>query len=183
MDNPGLWKLEPAVVNKPWGLVHDGVKALTGIRVGLGELWLASAQTGPGNYSNTVADPSLRKTLAALLKEAAQSGDAALTRLVGADTVRHLRENPHRGKTEAWYVRAVEGRTGVAAGPRTAEEAAKLKDLIMTRGLAPRGRGLAGRRARDARPDRAAPGRRDFPGPGRHAPHHVRRRAGEQARH
>ena len=137
MDNPGLWKLEPAAVNKPWGLVHGGVMAMTGVRVGLGELWLASAQTGAGNYSNTVADPSLRKTLAALLKEAAQAGDAALTRLVGANTVGHLREDPHRGKTEAWYVRAVEGRTGVAAGPRTAEEAAKLKDLIMTRGLAP----------------------------------------------
>ena len=58
MDNPGLWKLEPAAVNKPWGLVHSGVMSATGIRVGLGELWLASAQTGAGNYSNTVADPA-----------------------------------------------------------------------------------------------------------------------------
>ena len=137
MDKPGLWKLEPAVVTKPWGLVHGEAIALTGIRVGVGEFWLASAQTGPGNYSNTVVDPALRKTLAALLAEAAQAGDGALERLVGADTVRHLRENPHRGKTEAWYVRAVEGRTGVAAGPRNAEEAARLKELITTQGLEP----------------------------------------------
>jgi mannose-6-phosphate isomerase class I len=137
MENPGLYKLEPAVVNKPWGLVHADAMDFTGIRVGVGEFWLASAQTGPGNYSNTVIDPALHKTLADVLAEAAREGDDALARLIGADTVRMLRENPHRGKTEAWYVRAVEGRTGVACGPRTAEEIERLKALITTQGLEP----------------------------------------------
>ncbi len=137
MEKPGLYKLEPVVVNKPWGLVHGGVMDFTGVRVGLGELWLASAQTGPGNFSNTVADPGLRKTLARVLAEAAEVGDDALARLVGTETVRLLRENPHRGKTEAWCVRAVEGRTGVACGPRNAEQAERLKTLITTEGLEP----------------------------------------------
>jgi mannose-6-phosphate isomerase class I len=137
MENPGLYKLEPVVVNKPWGLVHGGAVDFTGIRVGLGEFWLASAQTGPGNFSNSVSDPALHKSLAEVLDGAAAEGDDALARLIGTDTVRFLRENPHRGKTEAWYVRAVEGRTGVACGPRTAEEAERLKTLITTEGLEP----------------------------------------------
>jgi mannose-6-phosphate isomerase class I len=137
MNAPGLWKLSPAIVTKPWGLVHEGARDFTGIRVGVGEFWLASAQTGPGNYSNTVSDPSLRKTLAELLDEAAEEGDAALTGVLGETAVAHLREQPHRGKTEAWYVRAAEGRTGVAAGPRNAEDAEALQELITQEGLTP----------------------------------------------
>ena len=63
MDKPGLWKLAPAAVMKPWGLVHKEVLELSGIQLGLGELWLASAQTGRGNYSNTVIEPALRKSI------------------------------------------------------------------------------------------------------------------------
>ncbi|MFW6189352.1 MAG: hypothetical protein ACOC7T_02875 [Planctomycetota bacterium] len=137
MENPGLWKLRPAVVNKPWGLIHDRARDFTGIRVGVGEFWLASAQTGPGNYSNEVVDPTLRKTLADLLREAAEEGDRPLRDLIGADALRHLRENPHRGKTEAWHVRLAEGRCGVAAGPPDAEAAEELKDRILSEGLEP----------------------------------------------
>ncbi len=137
MERPGLWKLEPEVVTKPWGLVHQSAQDITGIQVGLGELWLASAQTGPGNYSNTVSDPVLRRTLAGLLEEAAAEGGAALRQLLGPRALRHLQENPHRGKTEAWYVRMAQGRTGVVAGPRTAEDAERLKEIIQTDGLRP----------------------------------------------
>ena len=137
MNSPGLWKLAPAVVTKPWGLVHEEVLAFTGIEVGLGEFWLASAQTGPGNSSNTVVEPALRQTLAELLSEAADAGGGALENLVGARAASHLREAPHRGKTEAWCVRLAQGRTGVAAGPATADDAARLKHLILTQGLPP----------------------------------------------
>jgi mannose-6-phosphate isomerase class I len=137
MNSPGLWKLTPAVVTKPWGLVHEEVLAFTGIEVGLGEFWLASAQTGPGNYSNVVAEPALRRTLAELLVEAADAGGGALEDLIGARAAGHLRETPHRGKTEAWCVRVAQGRTGVAAGPATPEDASRLKHLILTEGLPP----------------------------------------------
>jgi hypothetical protein len=135
MEKPALWKLAPAFVTKPWGLVHESARRFTGIEVGLGEMWLASAQTGPGNCSNTVSDPALRKTLAELLGEAA--AEDALEPLLGARVCEHLKRNPHRGKTEAWYVRAAEGRAGVAAGPRTEEAAERLEHVIRTQGLPP----------------------------------------------
>ncbi len=137
MQQPGLWKLEPAVVLKPWGLVHREALELSGIRVGVGEFWLASAQTGPGNYSNTVAEPPLRRTLADLLREAADAGDSTLEDLIGPNALSHLREHPHRGKTEAWLVRAARGRVGVAAGPASAEAARRLQEIIQTEGLPP----------------------------------------------
>jgi mannose-6-phosphate isomerase class I len=137
MEKPGLWKLEPAVVTKPWGLVHWGALETTGIKVGLGELWLASAQAGPGNYSNTVVEPALRKTLSELLEEARDSGVRALESLVGRPAAQHLKRNPHRGKTEAWHVRAVRGRTGLVAGPRSREDAERLREIIQTEGLEP----------------------------------------------
>ncbi|MFO7955521.1 MAG: hypothetical protein R6X33_00265 [Candidatus Brocadiia bacterium] len=137
MEKPALWKLSPEVVTKPWGLLHESAREITGIEVGLGEFWLASAQTGPGNYSNTVSDPVLRKTLAELLAEAASEGEKALEQLIGSGPLRHLREKPHRGKTEAWCVRMARGRTGVVAGPRTHEDAERLQDIIQTEGLRP----------------------------------------------
>jgi len=137
MEKPGLWKLSPAIVNKPWGLLHTDALAFTGIRVGVGEFWLASAQTGPDNYSNTVEEPALRKTLAELLGEAAAAGRSALRNILGDAVVAHLTANPHRGKTEAWYVRAAEGRTGLAAGPRSREDAARLESIIRNQGLEP----------------------------------------------
>lgn len=137
MENLELWKLAPAAVTKPWGLVHKEALALTGVESGVGELWLASAQTGPGNYSNVVIEPPLRKTLAELLQEAAAEGQSSLELLLGSRVLSHLHENPHRGKSEAWHVRAVKGRTGVASGPRSAKDAARLRDIIQGQGLTP----------------------------------------------
>lgn len=137
MEKPGLWKLSPAIINKPWGLVHTDALALTGIKVGIGEFWLASAQTGPENYSNTVEDPALHKTLAELLGEAAAAGRAALKSVLGESVAAHLAANPYRGKTEAWYVRAAEGRTGMAAGPKSREDAKRLESIIRNQGLEP----------------------------------------------
>ncbi len=137
MQKPQLWKLAPVAVTKPWGLVHRGALELTGIEAGVGELWLASAQTGPGNYSNTVVEPALRRTLADLLEEARAQGEGALEPLLGEAVLCHLRENPHRGKTEAWYIRDVSGRTGLASGARTRRDADRLQDLIQGGGLPP----------------------------------------------
>jgi len=137
METPGLWLLKPEVVTKPWGLVHRQALDITGIRVGLGEFWLASAQSGPGNYSNAIVEPALRLTLAEALARTAARGDAALEAVLGRPALRHLRENPHRGKTEAWCVRLARGRTGVAAGPATQEDADELQRIIRQDGLAP----------------------------------------------
>ncbi len=137
MQEPQLWKLAPVSVTKPWGLVHAQALELTGIEAGIGELWLASAQTGPGNYSNPVVEPALGRALADLLAEAHAGGEGALEPLLGQPVLRHLRENPHRGKTEAWYIRSVRGRTGLASGPRTAQDAARLQELIQGEGLPP----------------------------------------------
>ena len=51
-----LLKFEPCSVTKPWGVVHRQVRRATGIELGVGEFWLASAQVGEGNYSNPVSD-------------------------------------------------------------------------------------------------------------------------------
>jgi mannose-6-phosphate isomerase-like protein (cupin superfamily) len=136
-EKPGLWKLAPAIVTKPWGLVHETALRFTGVTVGVGEFWLASAQTGADNYSNAVVEPELRKNLAVLLKEAADAGGDALELLIGKGPAANLKANPHRGKTEAWYVRAAEGRTGVAAGPRAEEDARRLESIIRNQGLEP----------------------------------------------
>jgi hypothetical protein len=134
MTQPALWKLAPAPVTKPWGLVHDSAVRMTGIRAGVGELWLASAQTGPGNCSTTVLEPNLRRTLAQILADA---GEDELTALLGPTPLAHLREHPYRGKTEAWYIRAAVGRVGVVAGPRNQADADRLKQIITTDGLDP----------------------------------------------
>jgi mannose-6-phosphate isomerase class I len=138
MQRPALWKLAPVAVTKPWGLVHQSAVDLTGIKAGVGELWLSSAQTGPGNYSTAVVEPPLRTDLASLLQQAASEGDAALEEVLGPTPVAHLRNNPHRGKTEAWYIRQAIGRVGVVAGPRTQDDADRLREIITGRGLEPR---------------------------------------------
>lgn len=132
-----ILKLVPAAVLKPWGLVSSDALGFTGIRVGIGELWLASAQTGPGNCASPIAEPNLGKTLAELLDEAAAQGDDTLAEWLGAEAVRVLRDNPHRGKTEAWYIRATEGRTGLASGPRTQQQLAELKRMVKCRQIGP----------------------------------------------
>jgi mannose-6-phosphate isomerase class I len=136
MLEPALMKLTPAAVTKPWGLVHESAERITGIGAAIGELWLASAQTGPGNYSNTVARPALKRSLADAMEEL-RGDEAALRDLIGPTPLQHLQDNPHRGKTEAWYIRRAEGRTGVVAGPRTQQQADRLQDIIMNEGLAP----------------------------------------------
>jgi len=130
-----ILKLAADAVIKPWGLVHGEALAATGIRVGLGELWLASAQTGPGNYASQVVEPKLGKDLAALLSEAASKGDDDLGALIGPRALALLTETPHRGKTEAWHVRRAVGRAGFAAGPRTAAQKDALRKLLTGPGL------------------------------------------------
>lgn len=137
MDDTELWKLAPECVFKPWGLVHEQAAGFTGLKIGVGEIWLASAQTGAGNYSNTVAEPNLRATLAELLDRAEDQGDRALKALIGAPALTHLEENPHRGKTEAWCVRDAVGRCGFAAGPASPEDAARLEEVILEGDLPP----------------------------------------------
>jgi len=132
---PRILKLAPQAVIKPWGLIHREALSLTSVRVGVGELWLASAQTGEGNYSNVVCEPPYGMTLARLLEEAAEGGDSTLGLLLGEGALAALKANPHRGKTEAWHVRATKGRTGFVSGPRTAEELAELKKVIAGGGL------------------------------------------------
>jgi mannose-6-phosphate isomerase class I len=136
MIEPALMKLTPAAVTKPWGLVHESAERITGIGAAIGELWLASAQTGPGNYSNTVARPALKRSLADAMEDLRGDEDA-LRELIGATPLQHLHDNPHRGKTEAWYIRRAQGRTGVVAGPRTREQADRLQSIIMDEGLDP----------------------------------------------
>ena len=127
---PKILKLAPQPVIKPWGLIHGQALSLTSVRLGVGEFWLASAQTGEGNYSNVVCEPPYGISLARLLEDAAEQGDATLGLLLGEGALAALKANPHRGKTEAWHVRATEGRTGFVSGPRTAEELAELKKLV-----------------------------------------------------
>jgi hypothetical protein len=98
-------------------------------------LWLASAQTGPGNYSNLVVEPPLRKRLADVADLASAAGEGELRRLLGGRALAILKEMPHRGKTEAWIVREVVGHTGVASGPRTPEGLDRLKGLVLRREL------------------------------------------------
>lgn len=133
-----MLKLAPAPVIKPWGLAHGEARSATGIRVGLGELWLASSQTGPGNYASQITEPSVDGGLAEVLARAAEEGEGALLPLLGEEPLRTLRENPHRGKTEAWYVRRADGRAGFAAGPRTEEQRRELRELITGPGLSAR---------------------------------------------
>ena len=130
-----ILKLAPEPVLKPWGLVHEGVMAASSIRVGVGELWLASAQTGPGNRSNSVVEPPLGGSLAAAVEQARAEGEDALLRMLGPGPVALLKESPYRGKTEAWHVRQVSGRTGLAAGPRTEEQKEGIGDLLRRGGL------------------------------------------------
>jgi len=132
-----ILKLAPHPVIKPWGWRHDELLRCTGIAVGVGELWLASAQTGPGNHASRIVEPQLELTLVELLGKAAAEGDAALRRLIGERGLGALRQTPHRGKTEAWVVREVSGRAGFASGPRTAQQRDRLKALVLSGGIGP----------------------------------------------
>lgn len=132
-----MMRLTAAPVIKPWGLAHADALSSTGIRVGLGELWLASAQTGPGNYASEIAEPEIDADMAEVLLAASEKGGEDLRRILGEQPIQTLNENPHRGKTEAWHVRCAEGRAGFAAGPRTAEQCRELEELITGPGLSP----------------------------------------------
>lgn len=136
-----LLKLAPESVQKPWGLSRCPEQGTAlgpyPVRDGTGELWLASAQTGPGNYSNTVVEPSLGTTLAEVLAQAQARGRGELLALLGQTALAALERTPHRGKTEAWIVREVKGHTGVASGPRTQEHLDRLRDMVVRRDLGP----------------------------------------------
>ena len=142
-----ILKLVPRSVSKPWGL-HRGVGASEVLRpysigAGVGELWLASAQTGPGNYSNAVVERtgeeivSPGQTIAQVLDEAVARGEDELRGLLGECAFAILKKFPHRGKTEAWAVREAVGHTGVASGPRTSEQLDQLRQLVLRRELGP----------------------------------------------
>ncbi len=133
----GLYKLDTAPVIKPWGLKHGEALSATGVSVGLGELWLASAQTGEGNYASDIDEPALSCDLNELLTEAAGTGEGELEPLLGQKSLQIFQENPHRGKTEAWLVREASGRAGFAAGPRTSEQCRELEELVTGPGLTP----------------------------------------------
>jgi len=132
-----ILKLAPQAVLKPWGLRHAGVRRYTGVAVGVGELWLASAQTGPGNYPSPVLEPSPGTTLAELLQAAADRGEGALVRLLGPRGMAVLRASPHRGKTESWHVRHARGRTGFVCGPRTPGQLSELKEAVLRGEISP----------------------------------------------
>ena len=136
-----ILKLSPESVSKPWGLDRGAGDSVAlrpyAIAVGTGELWLASAQTGPGNYSNAVVEPPLRKNLAEVADDAAARGEGELRRLLGGRGLAMLKQTPHRGKTEAWIVREAAGHTGVASGPRTREDLDRLKELVLRGKLKP----------------------------------------------
>lgn len=136
MDKPTIWKLTPTAVAKPWGLIHESSERITGVGAAIGELWLASAQTGPGNTSNTIARPAFKRTLAAVLDDMRDDAHA-LRDVIGPTPLEHMQQHAHRGKTEAWYIRLAQGRTGVVAGPRTQAQADRLQEIITDQGLEP----------------------------------------------
>lgn len=136
-DYGKLLKLEPCAVTKPWGLIHEQVRDVTGIELGVGEFWLASAQTGEGNYSNPIENDGAAD-LAALLEQTEGGSEEALEGLLGSQALSTLRSIPHRGKTEAWYVRQAQGRAGFVCGPRTEQQKKRLKDMVEQQQIPPR---------------------------------------------
>ena len=132
-----LLKLEPCAVTKPWGLIHEQVREVTGVELGVGEFWLASAQVGEGNYSNPIANDEAGN-LADLLKQVEADGEEGMKELLGDQALSTLRSIPHRGKTEAWYVREARGRAGFVCGPRTERQKSRLKRMVEGQQIPPR---------------------------------------------
>jgi len=131
-----ILKLEPDAVIKPWGLRH-GELWQARRTAGVGELWLASAQTGPDNFASRIVEPPLGITLAELLGQAAAEGEDELGRLIGPRGLAVLKASPHRGKTEAWVVREAQGRAGFVSGPRTFDQLARLEELVLEKAIGP----------------------------------------------
>jgi mannose-6-phosphate isomerase-like protein (cupin superfamily) len=132
-----ILKLQPEAVIKPWGLRREGLYRAAGVRAGVGEVWLASGQTGPGTCASRIVEPALGMTLAELLDQAARKGDSALGRLIGPRGMAVLKESPHRGKTEGWAVREARGRVGFVSGPRTAGHLERLRKLVLENAIGP----------------------------------------------
>ncbi len=130
-----LLKLTPHPVFKPWGLVHRALKNATAISIGIGELWLASAQKGEGNAANTIYGVPGGGNLADLLQEAEDNSE--LEKWLGARPARKHKETDYRGKTEAWLVREACGFAGFAAGPDDELKKQRLKELLTGPGLPP----------------------------------------------
>lgn len=135
-ESPQILKLKPANVQKPWGLVHGEARSLTGIEVGIGEFWLASAQTGEGNYSNVITEPDMGISLDDLLDRAREGGEDYLEKLLGW-RARQAMSQGHRGKTEAWRVRVADGVVGLVSGPSTEEQKSQLREWIEDGTLTP----------------------------------------------
>lgn len=137
MKEQRVFLLEPAAVLKPWGLRSRRIKQVTGCSVGIGEIWIASAQDGPGNVSNRIpAEKHI--TLAHVLMQAdPANGQERAIEILGAKAVEAIENTPLRGKTEAWYIRKVVGRVGVVGGPQSAEGMAWLKARLSRGAIAP----------------------------------------------
>ncbi len=130
-----ILKIMPQPVIKPWGLLHGPLKELTGISVGVGELWLASAQTGEGNFTSMVTGDGIKTAFSELLQKADK--EDSLEKWLGASGTRALKKASFRGKTEAWLVRYAQGFAGFAAGPSDEQKKKELKKLLTGPGLSP----------------------------------------------
>jgi mannose-6-phosphate isomerase class I len=131
-DADRIYKLLPDAVLKPWGLVHREARAITGVSVGVGELWLASAQQGPDNYASRIEgqNANLGEVLAGLSEDKTK-----LKVFLGANAYGMLEKTAYRGKTEAWYVRKVKGRAGFLGGPKSTRQKEELKKLLLGTGV------------------------------------------------
>ncbi len=130
-----ILKLKPLPVIKPWGLLHCRLKEITGIPAGIGELWLASAQSGDGNAASEIEGGREQSNLAELLENA--GNDGSLEKWLGGAAMNSIANISCRGKTEAWLVRESRGFVGFAAGPPGELEKEKLKQLFAGPGLGP----------------------------------------------
>lgn len=130
--------LEPEGILKPWGLMSRRIRRITGCRFGVGEIWLASAQEGPGNVSNRLPLGDRWVTLASYLAgDSPEEGERRQRRVLGDKALEDMARTPYRGKTEAWYVRDVVGRVGIASGPRTQDDADFLRKEVRRGAILP----------------------------------------------
>ena len=124
-----IFRLEPVLVAKPWGAPPDLWRAETGVEFPAdagdryGEAWTASAYEAKEGFTNraTPAAGGDPRTVAGLAREFG----AALTGPRGARG-----PDEARGKTEAWYVRAVGGPVKFVTGLRPEVTPADFREAI-----------------------------------------------------
>lgn len=118
-----IFRLEPILVPKPWGIAPERFETVVGPRAGfddpVGELWTGSALTDIEGRSNLVMQGDGR-TIDQLIDDLGQD-------FLGTAVTEDIRNTP-RGKTEAWTIRHLQGRVVIVGGMRpeaTAEEFAR----------------------------------------------------------